>query len=221
MLDTRMRSALAPSLDRAGGALAGAHVHPSAITAVGWTVGVGACVAMAAHLWWLALVLWLANRLFDGLDGATARASRATDMGGFLDIVADFSIYSGFVLDLAIAVPSARLACVALLTAYYISGTALLALSSLIERRQIGFGDNRSIRFAGGLAEGTETIIVYVLFLLFPSQTEPIAWAFTGAVAITAVQRLVLATRLLRPHRPAPTAAAMAGLHDPSDGTRP
>ena len=65
----------------------------------------GACVAVAAHLWWLALVLWLVNRLFDGLAGATARASGATDLGGCLDIVADFSIYYGFVLAGAIAVP--------------------------------------------------------------------------------------------------------------------
>lgn len=201
MLDTRMRAAVAPMLDHAGSALARVHVNPLAITGVGWVMGVGACVTVALHAWPLALGLWLANRLFDGLDGATARASKTSELGGFLDIVADFSIYSGFVLALAIAVPPARLACIALLTAYYISGTALLALSSLVERRQLQFGDNRSIRFAGGLAEGTETIIVYVLFLLLPSHTALIAWAFTVAVAITIGQRLVLAVALLRPFR--------------------
>src|SRR5216683_2853163 len=101
----------------------------------------------AVLAWPVALGLWLANRLLDGLDGPTARAGTASDVGGFLDIVADFSIYAGIILGLAVAVPGARLACVALLTAYYISGTAFLALSSLAEGRRQRLGDNRSLRF--------------------------------------------------------------------------
>ena len=46
-----------------------------------------------------------------------------------------------------------------LLAAYYSSGTALLALSSLTEWRQLPGGDERSLRFAGGLAEGIETFV--------------------------------------------------------------
>ena len=77
------------------------------------------------------------NRLLDGLDGALARCSAASDMGGFLDIVADFSIYGGFLVALAFAVPGARVALVVLIFAYYVSGTALLALSSIEERRAV------------------------------------------------------------------------------------
>jgi phosphatidylglycerophosphate synthase len=162
----------------------------------------------------VALGLWLANRLLDGLDGPTARAGSPTDAGGFLDIVADFSIYAGIILGLAVAVPGARLACVALLTAYYISGTAFLALSSLAERRRQRLGDNRSLRFVGGLAEGTETIAVYLLLFLLPQHATPIVWAFTAAVAITAAQRILTGLRLLgAPARaePAGTPAAAAG----------
>jgi hypothetical protein len=39
---------------------------------------------------------------------------------------------------------------------------------------------------------------VYVLFCLLPGQAAGIAWGFAAAVAITAVQRVVLALRLLR-----------------------
>jgi phosphatidylglycerophosphate synthase len=163
----------------------------------------------------VALGLWLTNRLADGLDGPTARAGVATDAGGFLDIVADFSIYAGVILGLAIALPTTRLACVALLTAYYISGTAFLALSSLAERRRQRLGDDRSLRFVGGLAEGTETIAVYILLFLLPQHATVIVWAFAGAVAITAVQRVVTGVRLLRTAAPggpaAVPAAAVAG----------
>ncbi len=206
MLDRRVRRLLSPALDAVGVRLAGAGVRPLALTGAGWVAGVGACVAVGFGQWTLGLVLWLANRLLDGLDGPVARRRGATDLGGFLDIVADFSIYAGFVLAVAVAVPDARVAALALLTAYYVSGTAFLALSSLIERRGGELGDERSLRFVGGLAEGTETVIVYVLFCVFPGHAALIAWVFTVAVAITAAQRVAVGVRILR--RPATDPAA-------------
>jgi phosphatidylglycerophosphate synthase len=204
MLDAAVRRALAPTLDRAAGVLAAWGVRAGVLTATGWLVGVGACAAAALRLWPLALALWLGNRLLDGLDGAVARVGSPTERGGFLDIVADFSVYAGFVVGVAIGVPSARLACVVLLAAYYVSGTALLALSSLQERRAQPGGDERSLRFAGGLAEGTETVAVYVLFCLLPRQAAGIAWGFAAAVGVTAVQRIVAGLRLLREPAPLP-----------------
>ena len=198
MLDRRFRQVAGPRLDALGGRLAGFGLRPDVITAIGWVVGVGACVAVATGLWTLALVLWLANRAFDGLDGPIARAVGATDRGGFFDIVADFSIYGGFVVAVAIAVPQARLACLVLLLAYYVSGTAFLTLSSLLERRGQRPDDGvRSLRFVGGLAEGGETVITYVLFCLLPGHAATIAWVFAAMVAITAFQRITLGARLL------------------------
>lgn len=195
---------LAPALDRVGAVLADAGIPATLVTAAGFAAGVGACLGVAAQAWTLGLVLWLANRLLDGLDGPVARRRGPTEVGGFLDIMADFAVYSGMVLALAVAVPSARLACVALMVAYYLSGTAFLAVSSLLERqRSIGAGsrydDGRSLRFVGGLAEGTETVLVYTAICLLPSHATFIAWAFAVAVAVTGVQRVLLGVSLLAP----------------------
>lgn len=207
MLDRIVRKVLARPLQVAGGVLSDAGVSPLALTAVGWVVGVGACVAVGYGQWTLGVVLWLLNRLLDGLDGPTARRRGATELGGFLDIVADFSVYAGFVVGVALAVPSARIAALALLTAYYVSGTAFLALSSLIERRGGSGGDERSLRFVSGLAEGTETVIVYVLFCVFPAHAQLIAWIFTAAVAVTAMQRIAYGVTVLRVTTRPPTVA--------------
>ncbi len=202
MLDARARRVLSPALDAVGTRLSDAGVPALALTAAGWVAGLAACTAVLAHAWLWALALWLANRLLDGLDGPVARRNGASDLGGFLDIVADFSIYAGFIVAVAVAQPGARLACVALLTAYYLSGTAFLALSSLLERRGTSLAaDGRSLRFVGGLAEGTETVVVYVLLCLLPDRAALIAWLFTAAVTITAVQRIALGVHALR--RPA------------------
>ena len=182
---------LAGVLDRAG-------ASASQVTAAGWVAGVGACVAAGAAAWGVALGLWLANRVADGIDGALARRQGPTDLGGLFDVVADFSIYSGFLVGVAVALPDARLAAVSLLCAYYVSGTALLATSSLLERRRISHPDGRSLHLVGGLAEGTETILVYVAVCLFPGQVTPILWTFTAAVSVTVAQRVLFAGRMLR-----------------------
>lgn len=200
MFDARIRRATGPVLESAGRRLASRGVSAGAVTAIGWGVGVGACVAASVGLWWAALALWLGNRALDGLDGAVARARGATDRGGFLDIVADFTIYGGFVVGVAVAEPGARLACAVLLLTYYISGTALLALSSLLERRQQNDTDTRSLLLTGGLAEGFETVVVYVLFCLFPEHATVIAWVFAAMVGLTAIQRIVTGSRLLSIH---------------------
>jgi len=159
---------------------------------------VGACVAAGTGHWGPALVLWLLNRTADGLDGPLARRRGATDLGGYLDLLADFSVYAGFVLAVGIERPEARVACLVLLTTYYLSGTAFLALSPLLERRGAA-GDGRSVVFVGGLAEGTETVLAYVAFCVWPEHAELVAWVFAGMVGVTVLQRVGHGTRALRP----------------------
>ncbi|MGH9171830.1 MAG: CDP-alcohol phosphatidyltransferase family protein [Acidimicrobiales bacterium] len=220
MFDRQIRRAISPGLERVGEGLARAGVRPMMLTGGGWALGVGACVAAAERAWPAALALWLANRLADGLDGPVARAKGASDLGGYLDIVADFSIYGGFVAGVAVGVPAARLACVVLLLAYYVSGTAFLALSSLLERRgKSPATDGRSLRFVGGLAEGAETIAVYTLFCLLPGAAAVIAWSFAAAVGVTAVQRIVLGVRLLRPRPQEAPDGRSATIEQPREAT--
>jgi len=197
VFDSKIRGVIGPPLESVGGKIAALGVSPTAITAVGWIVGVGACMAAVVRLWPLALVLWLGNRLLDGLDGPVARVRGATERGGYLDVVADFSVYGGFIVGVAVAIPDARLACAVLLLTYYVSGTALLALSSLLERLRYNAVDERSLRLVGGLAEGFETVIAYVLFCLLPGSAAVIAWVFAALVGITAVQRIVSGFRML------------------------
>ncbi len=181
---------LAAIADRAGGTA-------TQVTALAWLLGVGSCVALARSMWTLAIVLWLLNRTLDGVDGALARRQGPTEWGGLLDLLADFSIYAGFLLGLAIAVPDVRLPALALLSSYYLSGAVLLATSSLLARREEDPPDGRSLHLRGGLAEGTETILVYVALLVFHQHAVLILWGFTAAVVVTLGQRLQFARAAL------------------------
>jgi phosphatidylglycerophosphate synthase len=213
MLDQALRARLGPTLDRAARRLAARGISAGALTAVGLLVGLGACVCVAIGLWRAALALWLLNRLLDGLDGPVARRHHVTELGGLLDFVADFIVYSGFVVGVAVAHPDARLACVALLAAYLVNIVALLSFSSVIERRGLPLGDERSLRLLPGLAEGTETIVVYMLFCLLPAYSAEIAWAFAGVVAVTAGQRVQQAVTTLNALARSPAQTGSASRH--------
>lgn len=197
MLDTAVRRQINPLLDRTAGAVHARGIAPGAVTAAGLAVGIGACVAAGLAQWGVALALWLANRALDGLDGAIARRRGPTDLGGMLDFVADFVVYGGFVVGVAIAVPDARVACTALLAAYLLNNVALLSFASLVEKRRLEYGDERSLRFTPALTEGTETILAYVAFCLFPSRADVVAWVFCGLVMVSVTQRIALARRVL------------------------
>ena len=208
MLDRRVRTLSRPVLDRVGQWLFGRGVKAIAVTGVGWMLGVVACVAIGFGLWALALVAWLLNRVMDAIDGAVARREGATDRGGYLDLMADFSIYSGFVVAVAVVLPAARMASVVLLFTYYLSGAALLAASGLLDRTGATRRDERSIRFLGGLAEGVETTVAYVLITIAPSRAALFEWIFAAMVLITAIQRIVWASRALVPSTPIETSTS-------------
>jgi len=197
MLDAAARRRLLPALAPVAAALDARGVRAWHVTAAGLAVGVAACVAAGLALWPAALGLWLANRALDGLDGALARRRGATDLGGFLDFVADFVVYGGFVVGVAVAVPSARVACCALLATYLLNNVAQLTFASLVAKRGLAYGDERSIRLTPGLTEGTETILAYAAFCLLPSHAAVVAWTFAAMVMFTAGQRVALARRAL------------------------
>ncbi len=198
MLDRRARALYAPAMDRAAARATHAGITAGPVTGAGLLIGLGACAAAAAATWWAALVLWLLNRMLDGLDGAIARRTNVSDLGGMLDFLADFVVYGGFLVGVAIAEPGARVACAALLAAYLLNNVALLSFASLIEKRGLPLGDERSLRFTSGLTEGTETVIAYSAICLFPAQAATIAWVFSAMVLVTVGQRVALAVRVLR-----------------------
>ena len=200
MLDRRLRAGFERPLRAVAARLVEHSVRAEAVTLVGFALGAGACIAIALDRRWFAVVLWLANRIADGLDGAVARQVGATDRGGFVDIVADFAVYAGFVVGVAYTQPDARVAAVALLGTYYVSGAAFLAWSSIAERRARTAGDNRSLHFVGGIAEGGETVVVYVLLCVWPAATVGILWVFAAAVGVTALQRVWFGWRSLSDH---------------------
>jgi phosphatidylglycerophosphate synthase len=158
-------------------------------------------VAVAQGWYGAGLILLLANRLCDGLDGAVARLTRSTDRGAYLDIVLDFLFYAGFVFACAIVQPQAALAAAFLIFSFVGTGTSFLAFAIIAAQRNWPADADRKKGFAhlGGLTEGTETILVFVAMLLWPDAFAILAWIFGGLCWLTTVSRMATTLRALRP----------------------
>jgi phosphatidylglycerophosphate synthase len=156
---------------------------------------------LAAGAYGATLVAILINRLADGLDGAVARRTGASDLGGYLDIVCDFLFYAAVVFGFVLAAPENRLPGAFLLFAFIGTGSSFLAFAALAARRGIETRARgaKSLSYLGGLTEGTETIALFAAVCLFPAAFGPLAWIFGAACWLTTLARVLEAKRLLGP----------------------
>jgi phosphatidylglycerophosphate synthase len=200
MLDGAARKLVDPALTRAGAMLAARGVGADRLTFAGLAFGLAACACIVLRLDAAALLLFALNRVCDGLDGAVAAATRRTDRGGFLDIVCDFVFYGAFPLAFALRDPACALPAAVLLTSFYINGATFLAYAALAAKRGLSSDvrGQKSIYFTAGLAEGTETILCFLLLLLFPAWFAVIAYVFAAMVMVTAVSRAIIAWTTFR-----------------------
>lgn len=109
MVDERLRGLKDRLLSPLVRHLEGRGVTPLRLTLTGTLFGLAAFLTASLRWWPVALVLWLINRLFDGLDGALARrCGKGSDLGGYLDILADFLVYALLPIGIALGVSSAE-----------------------------------------------------------------------------------------------------------------
>jgi phosphatidylglycerophosphate synthase len=201
MLDARLRRLIDPVVDAASEALVRRGVGADGLTWAGFGLGLLAIGAVAGQHYGLALGLLLINRLADGLDGAVARRTRPTDLGGFLDIVLDFLVYAGMVFGFALADPEANaLAAAFLLFAFMGTGSSFLAFAIMATKRGMAteMRGRKSFYYLGGLAEGTETILFLALACVLPGWFVPLALGFAAMCWLTTAARIATGVQLLR-----------------------
>lgn len=203
MLDAQLRPLVDRSLNRAAGRLAGLGVTPDAVTLIGFALGLAGAAALAFQAYGPGLLLILANRLCDGLDGAVARHAGASDFGGFLDIVCDFIVYAGVVFGFALGRPEQALPAAFLIFSFIGTGASFLAFAVIAAKRGVATTarGRKAFYYMGGLTEGTETIALLVAICLLPGLFHWLAWGFGALCWITTLGRALEARSAFR--RPA------------------
>jgi phosphatidylglycerophosphate synthase len=157
--------------------------------------------AIALQSYGLGLLLLLANRLADGVDGALAKRNGPTDLGGYLDIVLDFIIYAGAAFAFALAQPEHAVAAAFLIFSFMGTGSSFLAFAIFAAKRRLeseAVSANKSFYYLGGITEGTETILLFVVVLLFPGWFPTAAYLYGALCWLTTIGRIGAAVQRLR-----------------------
>ncbi|KAI9678178.1 MAG: hypothetical protein M1817_006123 [Caeruleum heppii] len=171
-------------------------VTPNHITAAAFIAGLLSCIAIAVFksVPWAAL-LWTLNRALDCVDGALARRRQtASDLGGFLDLLGDFIIYSMVPLSAAWsrqdAMTSSEWAAVVTVEAsFHINNFVLFYVAAVAEQRSEQA--LTSVVMQPALVEGFEAGTLFTCMLLLPDYIGMWCWIMAAAVAVGTVQRLV------------------------------
>ncbi len=202
MLDARLLPIQNRLMDPPARLLSRAGVSADQVTLTGFVLGALALPALWAGATGVALVLILANRLADGLDGALARRQGPTDRGAFLDIALDFLFYALVPLGFALMDPAQNaLPAAILLTSFVGTGSSFLAFSVIAEKQGLRAEDypTKGIAYLGGLTEGFETIVFFCAICLWPGAFPVLAAIFAGAAFVTTLSRWVMGWCLFRP----------------------
>ncbi len=201
MLDSKLRPLVDQIMSRVAVTVEAAGLSANTVTIVGFGIGMIAMAAIAFENYWLGFVGLTLNRLCDGLDGALARRTSPTDLGGFLDIVLDFITYAGIVFAFALADPKENaLAAAFLLFSFMGTGSSFLAFAIMAEKRKISTSIRgmKSLYYLGGLTEGTETILFLALSCIIPSLFNELAMVFGLMCWITTASRIAWGYQALR-----------------------
>ena len=180
MLDPITRRVVTPPLDYIGAGISRIGVGANTVTGVGVLVGMFVIPALA----------------FEAYSIALARASKITDLGGYIDIVGDFLFYSAVPFGFALARPEENgLAATFIIFSFIGTGTSFLTYAVIAAKRGITteVRGQKSLYYLGGLTEGTETIAYLVLICIFPNHFVLISWIFGAACWITTASRILAA----------------------------
>jgi len=177
-------------------------VHPNFVSLLALIVGLLSVAAILSQAYWAGLVLWIFNRMLDGLDGLIARIHhKQSDFGGYLDLFLDFIIYLAVPIAFMVKLPTVSnlWAGIALFAAYYLNTISWTALSALLEKRRLQSTTRlTSLEMPTGLIEGAETILFYSAFYLLPGYIASLFAFMAVLVLFTASQRLWWSYRHLK-----------------------
>jgi len=174
-----------------------ASITPIQVTGAAFVAGLFSCYAASCSLVAVSVTFWLLNRALDCLDGALARHRKtASDLGGFLDLLGDFIVYSLLPISIAARQDATTFVwrAVAILEATFHINNFILFYAAAIAKKKHGKEDLNthqltSVMMQRALIEGTESCLLFTGMLLFPNYIDIWCFFMAGLVTIGIVQR--------------------------------
>lgn len=193
MLDTHARKYVQPAIEKSADVLLDRGFTADGVTKAAFVIGLstGAFIYFDQPI--LALIaLWISGYL-DVVDGTMARKTKTSPWGTLLDISFDRMVEISVILALAFRYPDSMWALLLLSVTIIIAMTIFLTVGALSDKQGM-----KSFYYQAGLAERTETFILFTLMILFPAYLTAITLFFVAIQIITISQRMNEAGKLLK-----------------------
>ena len=200
MFDRQINKILKPTLDVFAKKLSQYKIQANMVTFAGFFFGLCCFYFIVDEMFIHASIFLFLNRFCDGLDGALARLIGPTDIGAFYDIVLDFLFYSLFPISfIFLDIENAYSICFLLLS-FVATQTTFLASAWIVEKNKFLISENqkKSFFYIGGITEGFETIICFIMMILFYNYINYIAYIFGTLCWITFITRVIFIRKLLK-----------------------
>ena len=200
MLDHRINKIIHPIMNGLANHIP-RQISANTITFAGLVFGIMVVPLLWFELYNTAMTVILVNRFFDGLDGAVARKYGPTNLGGYLDITCDFIFYSVVIMGFALASPENNsLAAAFLIFSFIGTGSSFLAFALAAEKQGLSsdFHMPKAFYYLGGITEGTETILFFVVICMYPLSFPIFAVLYGSICWFSVLGRFGSAFTLLR-----------------------
>ena len=193
MLDTHGRKYISPLLKATANIFLKLNMTPNNITVIGFLIGLLPFVFIYLDKLLIAVTLLWISGFLDAVDGEMARISgNSTPWGTVMDVTFDRLVELGVILAIALKHSQFRLELLFLTSTIIFSMTVFLTVGALSKNE-----GSKSFYYQAGVAERTEGFLFFTLMILIPTHLSLITNIFSILIAITAMQRMAEARKLL------------------------
>ncbi|MBI9012436.1 MAG: CDP-alcohol phosphatidyltransferase family protein [Clostridiales bacterium] len=181
MIDTKLRKKVQPFFDTIAKGFVKLKIRPNTITLLAFVIGIISAIFIGLEWMMLALILLWISGLFDVLDGTVARITgKSSSVGAYMDLILDRMVEATVILGFYHAYPEHTLMYLLFFVAVLFNFTTFIVAGALFKNE-----GNKSMYYDVGIAERTETFIVFSLMMLLTSYIYWILLAFNAIVFLT------------------------------------
>ncbi len=187
MIDSKLRKNAQPLFNKIAGVLIKLKISPNMITVLAFIIGLLAAVSIGLKYALLAFVLLWISGLLDVLDGTVARLTgQSNPVGAYMDLILDRMVEAAVVLGLFYAYPEHVWMYLIFFVAVLFNFTTFVVAGALFKN-----DSKKSMHYDVGIAERTETFIVFSLVILLPQYIFSILLTFNTIIFITGIIRFL------------------------------
>jgi archaetidylinositol phosphate synthase len=187
VIDSKLRKPIQSIFDGLARILITLKMTPNMITWFAFFIGMISALLIGLDSHIVAVILLWLSGLMDVLDGTVARLTgKGSLSGAYMDLILDRMVEAMVILGFAFFAPAYHIAYILFLIAVIFNFTTFVVAGALFKNTGL-----KSMHYDFGLAERTETFIVFTLMLLFNLYIFEILMVFNGLIFITGVVRFV------------------------------